>query len=81
MNFFVTKQTIKITFSIDLNRGNPSNHQRYRKITIYAYGLPTAVVVLTMIAEAILPVCSPYKPRFGESGKCTFAGKLLVKTV
>ena len=55
-------------------RGNPSNHQRYRNVTLCAYGFPTTVVILTMIAEGTLPGCHKYKPRIGEIGNCYFTG-------
>ena len=61
-----------------LFRGNPSNHQRYRRLTLFAYGFPTIVVTLTIIAEVTLSSCDPYKPRIGELSKCGFSGNILI---
>ena len=60
-----------------LDRGNPSNHMRYRKLTLFAYGFPTFYVILTAFAESTLSSCHPMKPRIGDLGQCFFTGKYI----
>ena len=76
--FPVWKTKFKLTDTNYIHSGSPANTSRYQKIMALGYLCPTAIVVITVIADASLPYCDPYKPRFGEDYKikCFFAGIL-----
>ena len=72
---FLTAFALMTVMSLEIMlqiHGSPDNKKRFRNELIFAYSLPLAVTILSLITELAASECSLFKPRFAEE-TCFFA--------